>query len=297
MEIRPHVRGELLLSKELLTRSEYRTESGSDDAIAHDVILADDSAEMAMGAICSQLGGPVHKRRVSISDYFAWLIRSGKTHTPVPGMDYFAELHRTRMDLQCRFVVPDLNKWHRVKENTLGFITRWCQEYLHVHVWNLQWELAGELANGGGDAASASSSAEVTDSVADQDALSAQPVSLEDEEAERRYSPRYECEGAAEIRVPAKGRLLRGRIVNVSLGGCYIETAAPLEVGTRVEVVLRVTGLAFRAAGEIRSVYGSAGVGVKFTGMSAGGRIRLQELIAELEESWFAAGMPNEEDG
>jgi hypothetical protein len=35
---------------------------------------------------------------------------------------------------------------------------------------------------------------------------------------------------------------------------------------------------------------------VKFTSMSAGGRARLQELIAELEEAWFAAGMPGNEE-
>jgi hypothetical protein len=80
------------------------------------------------------------------------------------------------------------------------------------------------------------------------------------------------------------------------LGGCYIETSAGLDVGTRVEIVLRVTGLAFRAVGEVRSTYGSAGIGVKFTSMSAGGRARLQELIAELEEAWFAAGMPGNEE-
>jgi hypothetical protein len=60
-----------------------------------------------------------------------------------------------------------------------------------------------------------------------------------------------------------------------------------------VEIVLHVAGLAFRAAGEIKSVYGSAGVGIQFTGMSAGGRTRLKELIGELEEAWFAAGMPD----
>jgi hypothetical protein len=117
-----------------------------------------------------------------------------------------------------------------------------------------------------------------------------------DETENRRSTPRYDCEGSAEIRVAASGRLLRGRIVNLSLGGCYLETTASIDVGTRVEIVLRVSGLAFRALGQVKSAYGSAGIGVQFTGMSSGGHTRLQELIAELEEAWFAAGMPSVED-
>jgi len=280
MKLKEHVRGALLLSKELLTRSEFEGGgAGDEEGIAHDILLSDDAAEMAIGAICSQLGSPENPRRPSISDYFTWLRRVGKPGAPIAGLEYFSELHKTRMDLQRRFIAPEVSKWRGVREATLGFIARWCQDYLHVQVWNLQWELAGAVQE---PPASGGSEPNVT-AAFDHDA-----------DDERRYNPRYECEGSAEIRVPSQGRLVRGRIVNLSLGGCYIETNAALDVGTKIEIVLRVPGLAFRAAGEIKAVYGSAGVGIQFTGMSAGGRTRLKELIGELEEAWFAAGMPGE---
>jgi hypothetical protein len=122
-DIKPHVRGELLLSKELLSRSEYRAQPGNDERVAHDIFIADDAAEMALGAICSQLGYPGCKHRVSVTDYFNWLLRSGKARLPIPGMEFFTGLHKARIDLQTHFIVPDLYKWHRVMGTTLGFIT------------------------------------------------------------------------------------------------------------------------------------------------------------------------------
>jgi PilZ domain len=280
MKLKEHVRGTLLLSKELLTRSEFQGHPGEDEGIAHDIFVSDDAAEMAMGAICSQLGSPKQTRRASVSDYFAWLQRVGNPGASIAGLEYFSALHKTRIDLQNRFIIPEVHKWRGVRETTLGFIARWCQDYLHVQVWNLQWQLAGAVQDGMAPTESAAPDVE-------RDQGTTEPHAGEEE---RRYSPRYECEGSAEIHIPAQGRLVRGRIVNLSLGGCYIETTAALDVGSKVEIVLRVTGLAFRAAGEIKSVYGSAGVGIQFTGMSSGGRIRLKELIGELEEAWFSTG-------
>lgn len=58
MKVKEHVRGALLLSKELLTRSELQGNPGEEEGIAHDIFVSDDAAEMAMGAICSQIGLP-----------------------------------------------------------------------------------------------------------------------------------------------------------------------------------------------------------------------------------------------
>jgi hypothetical protein len=286
MKLKEHVRGELLFSKELLTRSEFRGNPGEEERIAHDILIADDAAEIAIGAICSQLGEPEYQRRASVSDHFAWLRRSTHSQGDIAGLEYLNELHRSRMDLQSKFVVPDLYKWRAVRETTLGFIARWCQDYPHLQVWNLQWQLAAGVS-----AENESQPAAPASQRLGEDDLHEAPAAQADDD--RRISHRYDCEGSAEIRVPTQGRLIRGRIVNLSLGGCYIETTAGLDVGTKIEIVLRVAGLAFRAAGEIRSVYGAAGVGIQFTGMSSGGRTRLKELIGELEEAWFSAGMPD----
>jgi hypothetical protein len=115
MKLKEHVRGVLLLSKELLTRSELQGNHGDEEGIAHDILVSDDAAEMAMGAICSQLGSPQQPRRVSISDYFAWLHRVGTPRVPIAGLEYLSELHKTRMNLQTRFTIPEVHKWRGVR--------------------------------------------------------------------------------------------------------------------------------------------------------------------------------------
>ena len=58
-----------------------------------------------------------------------------------------------------------------------------------------------------------------------------------DQGREKREHPRYGCEGYAEVFLPQGGLLFRGRILNLSLTGCYVETALlNLERGTQVEV-------------------------------------------------------------
>jgi len=54
---------------------------------------------------------------------------------------------------------------------------------------------------------------------------------------ERRRHPRYLCDGHAEVLLPQGGLLFRGRILDLSVSGCFIETTMPnLERGTLVEV-------------------------------------------------------------
>jgi hypothetical protein len=110
------------------------------------------------------------------------------------------------MHLQTRFIIPEVHKWRDARETTLGFIARWCQDYLHVQVWNLQWQLAGVVQD----------PMVLVDPAALSSASEAATVQTGTPADERRYNPRYECEGSAEIRIPARGRLIRGRIVNLS---------------------------------------------------------------------------------
>lgn len=63
------------------------------------------------------------------------------------------------------------------------------------------------------------------------------PAIDEHRPADKRVHPRYGCEGHAEVFLPHAGLLIRGRILNLSMSGCYIETALlNLERGTQVEV-------------------------------------------------------------
>jgi hypothetical protein len=113
----------------------------------------------------------------------------------------------------------------------------------------------------------------------------AQPSSVEIFELDRRRHPRYPCEGHAEVFVPHGGLLFRGRILDLSLSGCFIETATiNLERGTRVEVYFAARQLQFRVAGHIAALYRKRGAGIAFQNMGPRRARQVDELVKELKE-------------
>jgi Tfp pilus assembly protein PilZ len=89
----------------------------------------------------------------------------------------------------------------------------------------------------------------------------------------------------------------KGKIANLSAGGCYVKTESTFEVGEPVEMTLHVNKMSFRVTGSVVHVpppagagdgkAGAAGegsgMGVQFRNMSAGSRDRLKELIGDLK--------------
>jgi hypothetical protein len=77
--------------------------------------------------------------------------------------------------------------------------------------------------------------------------------------------------------------LFRGRVLDVSIGGCYVETEARLRLvpGTPVEMVFRVGDGVFRCEATSRMVR-TRGAGFLFEGIDARMRRELEELIEQL---------------
>jgi c-di-GMP-binding flagellar brake protein YcgR len=101
---------------------------------------------------------------------------------------------------------------------------------------------------------------------------------------ERRQHTRYAVDAWAEVMVKDGTMLFRGRVLDVSAGGCYIETEAKLKLapGTTVEMVFRVNDGVFRCEATTRMVR-TRGAGFLFSSLSAGMRRELERLIEELE--------------
>ena len=73
-----------------------------------------------------------------------------------------------------------------------------------------------------------------------------------------------------------------GKIRDLSLGGCCVDTAMPMECGARAEIVVHVNSASFRAVGEVRGIRGDSEAGIEFVYLSRGGKDLLADLIAEL---------------
>jgi c-di-GMP-binding flagellar brake protein YcgR len=101
---------------------------------------------------------------------------------------------------------------------------------------------------------------------------------------ERRQHTRYAVDAWAEVMVKDGTMLFRGRVLDVSAGGCYVETEARLKLapGTRVEMVFRVNDGVFRCEATTRMVR-TRGAGFLFSSMGGGMRRELERLIEELE--------------
>jgi hypothetical protein len=105
------------------------------------------------------------------------------------------------------------------------------------------------------------------------------------QDREQRRHPRYACEGNAEVFLPHGGLLFRGRILNLSMDGCYIETALlNLERGTQVEVYFVTNQLQFRVLGNIAALRRKRGVGIAFLNISPRRVLQIATLVGELAD-------------
>ncbi len=104
-----------------------------------------------------------------------------------------------------------------------------------------------------------------------------------DADGDRRRSPRFNCGGLAKISfLPSDGVLIPARLRDLSLHGCAVDTALPVDYGVRTEIVVCANAASFRALGEVRVSRGSAGAGFEFIQLSTGGKKLLQDLVTEL---------------
>ena len=103
---------------------------------------------------------------------------------------------------------------------------------------------------------------------------------------ERRQHTRYAVDAWAEVMVKDGTMLFRGRVLDVSVGGCYIETEAKLKLapGTPVEMVFRVNEDMFRCEAMTRMVR-TRGAGFLFSNLDAKAQMALEGLILELSDA------------
>jgi hypothetical protein len=100
---------------------------------------------------------------------------------------------------------------------------------------------------------------------------------------DRRRAARYDCDVYAEVFLPSGGLNFRGRILNMSVTGCFVEAEFNLERGTRVEVYIETSSTRFRVAGAVSALRSKRGVGIFFVDLTRRGAGQIEELIGELQ--------------
>jgi hypothetical protein len=109
-------------------------------------------------------------------------------------------------------------------------------------------------------------------------------------EQDRRRHPRQKCFVAVEMRVEGATASLWGNLANTSLGGCFVETATPIESGIALGIGLWlandkvwVKGMALN--GVVTRSSPCFGARVKFTGLDSAERETLRKFLKFIETS------------
>jgi hypothetical protein len=81
---------------------------------------------------------------------------------------------------------------------------------------------------------------------------------------QRRRTPRYPFCAAARVTEPESTARIEGRTADISIGGCYVDTLAPMRVGTKVMVRIEHAGRIFEARARITYAHMGLGMGMMF---------------------------------
>jgi hypothetical protein len=82
---------------------------------------------------------------------------------------------------------------------------------------------------------------------------------------ENRSHQRYTAKGGIDLLTVATHEGSWAELADISLGGCYLATLTPLNVGLEVEMVLQCGDSRFNAFGTVRTCHPNVGMGVEFT--------------------------------
>ncbi len=105
----------------------------------------------------------------------------------------------------------------------------------------------------------------------------------------RRREARFSISGGANIREAGKNIPQWTTLQDLSFGGCYVETTAPLAVFSRVEITLHVAETKIEAQGTVTVKHPLVGMGIQFTELSPMNRERLRQVISKIEQAKAAA--------
>jgi hypothetical protein len=108
--------------------------------------------------------------------------------------------------------------------------------------------------------------------------------------AEKRRSPRYKCEGGAEVREEGCDVRTWVTFTDVSLHGCYVEAQATYPAGTILHLKLDANGIRLETKGTVRVSYPYLGMGIAFTEMTEENTTRLRQLVATLSRPCVVMG-------
>src|SRR6202522_2524946 len=96
---------------------------------------------------------------------------------------------------------------------------------------------------------------------------------------DQRLHTRVKCRLTIELHSQAGAGQGLGNLIDISLGGCYVETSAILKPGSNVKVVFSMDDAALSTEGTIARIHPGSGVAVQFKEMSRESREKMYRIL------------------
>jgi hypothetical protein len=102
---------------------------------------------------------------------------------------------------------------------------------------------------------------------------------------DRRQFPRLACRLEAQVTTPEAATQLAAKVIDICLGGCYLEMMSPFPVGSTVEMVLDLGESTIAARGKVCNTHPGIGMGVSFTGMRPEDLAKLRQFVPSVQNA------------
>lgn len=96
---------------------------------------------------------------------------------------------------------------------------------------------------------------------------------------DQRLHTRMKCRLTIELHAQGSAAPVFGNLIDISLGGCYVETAAILTPGSSVKVVFSMDNLDLSAEGSVARIHPGSGIAVQFKEMSRESREKMYRIL------------------
>jgi hypothetical protein len=101
---------------------------------------------------------------------------------------------------------------------------------------------------------------------------------------DRRANSRFPVSGAACVKTLNGEGGRWAKLGDLSLTGCYLHTADPVEVGRSLSLLVKIAGQEFEAVAIVRSSFSGIAMGLEFTFLSNTDRATLRSVLHRLKE-------------
>jgi hypothetical protein len=109
---------------------------------------------------------------------------------------------------------------------------------------------------------------------------------------EKRRSARYKCNASAEIRKVGVDARTWATCTDISMNGCYLETAATYPADTLLQLQIEANNFRIHSPGKVRITYPQVGMGIAFNNMAEEDRTLLKEMLRTLAQPSVILGVP-----